>query len=63
MFEGGSAETCTGKFPLMFMGGRAEGPACTDPGERTPIGVSEIFEFLAFTPILIDYKYFCLEII
>jgi hypothetical protein len=22
------------------MGGRAEGPACADPGTRTPIGVS-----------------------
>ena len=37
MFEGYSAETCTGKFP---MGGRAEGPACADTGARTPIGAS-----------------------
>ena len=42
-FEGDSAETCAGKFPLMSMGGWAEGLACADPGARTPIGVSGIF--------------------
>ena len=42
MFEGDSADMCTGKFPLMSMGGRAEGLACVDPGARTPIGVSGI---------------------
>ena len=31
MFEGDSADTYAGKFP---MGGRAEGLACTDPGAR-----------------------------
>ena len=40
MFEGNSADTCADKFPLMLMGGRAEGLACADPGARTPIGVS-----------------------
>ena len=35
MFEGDSADT----FPLMSTRGRAEGPACTDPGVRTPIAV------------------------
>ena len=40
MFEGDSAETCTGKFQLMLMGGRAEGLACAYPGARTHIGVS-----------------------
>ena len=40
MFEGDLADTCGGKFPLMFMGGRAEGLACADPGARTPIGSS-----------------------
>ena len=29
-----------GKFPLVSMGGRAEGLACADPGARTPIGAS-----------------------
>ena len=38
MFEGDSAGTCSGKFLLVLMGGRAEGLACADPGARTPIG-------------------------
>jgi hypothetical protein len=42
MFEGNSAETGAGKFPLVSMGGRAEGLACADPGARTPIGASGI---------------------
>ena len=40
MFEGDSADTCAGKFPLVSMGGRAEGLACADLGVRTPIGAS-----------------------
>ena len=40
MFEGYSADTCGGKFPLVSMGARAEGLACADPGARTPIGAS-----------------------
>ena len=40
MFEGDSADTCAGKFPLLSMGGRAEGLACADPGARTPISAS-----------------------
>jgi hypothetical protein len=43
MFEGDSADMCAEKFPLMSMGGRAEGLACADPGARTPIGMSGIF--------------------
>ena len=42
MFEGDSADTCTGKILLVLMGGRAEGLACADPGARTPIGASGI---------------------
>ena len=30
----------TGNFPLVLIGGRAEGLACADPGARTPIGMS-----------------------
>jgi hypothetical protein len=45
MFEGDSADTCGGKFPLMSMGGRTEGLVCADLGARTPIGVSGIFSF------------------
>ena len=42
MFEGDSADTCAGKFPLVSMGGRAEGLACADPGARTPSAQAEI---------------------
>ena len=43
MFECDSADTCAGKFPLVSMGGQAEGLACADPVERTPIGASGNF--------------------
>ena len=35
VFEGDSADMCTGKFPLVSMGGQANGQACAD-GERGP---------------------------
>ena len=38
MFGGDSADMCGGIFPLVLMGGRAEGLACADLGARTPIG-------------------------
>ena len=37
MFEGDSADRCAGKFPLVSMGGRAEGLACADPGALAEI--------------------------
>ena len=40
MFEGDSADTSAGKFPLVSMGGRVEGLACADPGAKTPTGMS-----------------------
>ena len=43
MLEGDSADMCAEKFPLVLMGGRAEGLACADPGARTPIGASGNF--------------------
>ena len=46
MFEGDSADTCAGKFPLVSMEGRAEGLACADPGVRTPIGTSGILKLV-----------------
>ena len=49
MFEGDSADTLAGKFPLVSMGGRAEGLACADPVARTPIGAS--VNFCNFTSI------------
>ena len=48
MFEGDSADRCAGKFPLILMGGRAEVLACSDPGARTPIGVSRNFCLLSY---------------
>ena len=48
MFEGDSADTCAGKFPLVSMGGREEGLSCADPGARTPIGASGFF-FIHYT--------------
>ena len=38
MFEGDSADTLAGKFPLVSMGGRAEGLACADPVARPVVG-------------------------
>jgi hypothetical protein len=43
MFEGDSAGMCTGKFSLIPMRGRADGPECADPVVRTPIGMSGNF--------------------
>ena len=40
MFEGDSANTLTGIFLLVSMGGRAEGLACADLVSKTPIGMS-----------------------
>ena len=47
MFEGDSTDMCAGKFPLVSMGGRAEGLACADLGARTPIGASGILKVLS----------------
>ena len=51
MFEGDSADTCAGKFPLVSMGGRAEGLACVDPGARTHIGASGNLQISSFNEI------------
>ena len=58
MFEG------AGKFPLVSMGGRAEGLACADPGARTPIGASGNLDlltrhkFVAVLYVMIGFKSF-----
>ena len=44
MFECDSADTCAGKFPLVLIGGRAEGLAGADPGAWTPIVASGNFK-------------------
>ena len=40
MFEGDSADMCTGKFLLMSMGGPSGGYSVRRPGSEDPIGVS-----------------------
>ena len=47
MFEGHSADTGGGKFPLVPMGGRVEGLVCADPVARTPIGASGNYNYKA----------------
>ena len=54
MFEGDSADTFAGKFPLVSMRGRAGDLACADPGARTPIGASGNFPYSFY--IFILYK-------
>jgi hypothetical protein len=44
MFVGDSADMGAGKFPLVLMGGRAEGLACADPEARATIGASGIYK-------------------
>ena len=43
MFEGDSADTCTGKFPLTSMGGGADRQACADGEQGPPSAQAEIF--------------------
>ena len=45
MFEGDFADTCADKFPLVSMGGRAEGLMCADPKARTPSAPAEIIKW------------------
>ena len=49
MFEGDSADMCAEQFPLVSMGGQAEGLACGDPGARTPIGASRNYSSSAMS--------------
>ena len=49
MFKGDSADMCAGKFPLVSMGGRANGQACADGERGPPSARAEIlFMFLSF---------------
>jgi hypothetical protein len=48
MFEGDSTDMCAGKFPMVSMGGGAEGLACAELEARIPISASGIF----FTTLL-----------
>jgi hypothetical protein len=49
MFDDDSADTGAKKFPLVSMGGRAEGLTCTDLGARTPIGASGIYKHIMYS--------------
>ena len=55
MFEGDFADTCTGKCPLVSMGGRAQGLACADLGAITPISV-RILLVCSSAPVSVDLK-------
>ena len=52
MFEGDSADTCAEKFPLMLMGGRANGQACADGERGPPLAWAEIYVPLPYYNIL-----------
>jgi hypothetical protein len=43
VFKGDSADMCAGKFPLVSMGGRANGQACADGERGPPSARAEIF--------------------
>jgi hypothetical protein len=45
VFNGDSADMCAGKFPLMSMGGRANGQVCADGERGPPSARAEIFTF------------------
>jgi hypothetical protein len=46
VFKGDSADTCGRKFPLVSMGGRANGQACAD-GERGPPSKMDAYNQMA----------------
>jgi hypothetical protein len=43
VFKGDSADMCSGKFPLVSMGGRADRQACADGERGPPSARAEIF--------------------
>jgi hypothetical protein len=45
VFEGDSADTCAGKFPLVSMGGRVNGQAWADGERGPPSARAELFTF------------------
>jgi hypothetical protein len=44
MFKGDSADTCAGNFPLVKMGGQANGQACADGERGPPLARAEIIQ-------------------
>ena len=51
MFEGDSADTYARKFPLMLMGGRANGPASAYGERGPPSAWAEISLFYTIIPL------------
>ena len=57
MFEGDSGDKCANTFPLVSMGGQAEGLACADLGARTPIGASRNYSNSILANIFAQFGY------
>ena len=56
VFKGDSADMCPGKFPLVSIGGRANGQACGDSEQGAPLLRAEILlQFCYF--IQLSHKY------
>jgi hypothetical protein len=58
MFEGDSADTCAGKFPLVSIGGRADRQACADGEQVPPSARAEfpLFEILSLHCHMLLYR-------
>ena len=48
MFEVYSADTCARKFPLVSMGGQAEGLVCANPELGLSSALAEILKYFSF---------------
>ena len=57
--EGHSADTGAGKFPLVLMGGRAEGLACADPERGPPSALTEIFNKYYYLVLYDEIWFYC----
>ena len=54
VFKGDSADTSAGKFPLVSMGGRANGQACADGERGPPSARAEILGYFLIVISVID---------
>ena len=59
IFKGDYTDTGAKRFPLMLMGGWAEGLACADPLARTPLGDSGIHWYFLFLSLWAHYSACC----
>ena len=60
VFKGDSADMCTGKFPLVSMGGRANGQACADSERGPPSARAEIVKQLS---LMLGKKFLCKDVL